>query len=90
MELTNVLTPAENCPVRQVGEGFVILAGDGETTHSLDGLGAFIWRRLDGVRDLAAVLADIVAEYDVPADTATRDLLEFTAALAESGLVTVA
>jgi hypothetical protein len=90
MDLTTVLTPAENCPVREVGEGFVILAGDGETTHSLDGLGAFIWRRLDGRRDLAAILADVVAEYDVAADTATRDLLEFAAALVESGLVTEA
>ena len=89
MELTDVLIPAESCPVREVGEGFVILAADGETTHSLDGLGAFIWRRLDGQRDLAAVLADVVAEYDVPADTATRDLLDFAAALTDSGLVTV-
>ena len=89
MELTNVLTPAADCPVREVGEGYVILAADGETTHSLDGLGAFIWKRLDGNRDLAAVLADIVAEYDVPADKATTDLLEFAGALAEAKLVTV-
>ena len=90
MELTNVFAPAESCPVREVGDGFVILATDGETTHSLDGLGAFIWKRLDGQRDLASVLADIVAEYDVPTDTATRDLLEFMAALHEAGLITLA
>ncbi|RKZ19905.1 hypothetical protein DRQ50_01185 [bacterium] len=90
MELTSVLTPADNCPVREVGDGYVILAGDGETTHSLDGLGAFIWKRLDGQQDLASVLAEVVAEYDVPADTATRDLLEFATALAEAGLVTLA
>jgi len=90
MELTDVLIPAENCPVREVGEGFVILAADGETTHSLDGLGAYIWRRLDGERDLAAILGDMVAEYDVPADTATRDLLDFAEALIESGLATIA
>lgn len=88
MELTNVITPADNCPVREVGDGFIILAADGETTHSLDGLGAFIWARLDGQRDLAAVLADIVAEYDVKADTASRDLLEFASALQQAGLVT--
>lgn len=89
MELTNVLAPAEICPVREVGDGFVILAADGETTHSLDGLGAFIWKRLDGQRDLASVLADIVTEYDVPTDTATRDLLEFVEALHEAGLITL-
>lgn len=85
--LDSVLVPAEGCPVREVDEGFVILAKDGETTHSLDGLGAFIWRRFDGKKDLAAILADIVAEYDVVADRATQDLLEFAEALHAAGLV---
>jgi len=87
-DLTKVLTPSPDCPVREVGEGFVIMAADGGNTHSLDGLGAFIWRRLDGKRDLAAILADVVAEYDVAADVASTDLLEFANALLESGLAT--
>ncbi|MCP4573766.1 MAG: PqqD family protein [bacterium] len=86
-ELENVLVPQEGCPVREVDEGFVILAQDGETTHSLDGLGAFIWRRFDGKKDLAAILADVVAEYDVPTDQATKDLLEFVEALHAAGLI---
>jgi hypothetical protein len=69
-----------------VGDGFVIMAAEGETTHSLDGLGGFIWKRLDGRRDLAAVLAEIVAEYDVAADVAQTDLLEFAAALVAAGI----
>lgn len=85
--LDTVLVPEVGCPVRDVESGFVILAKDGETTHSLDGLGAFIWRRLDGRRDLAAILADIVAEYDVATDRAAADLLEFADALLNAGLV---
>ncbi len=87
LALQTVLVPQEECPVREVDEGFVILAQDGETTHSLDGLGAFVWRRLDGKKDLAAILADVVAEYDVPTDQATEDLLEFVGALHSAGLV---
>lgn len=89
-ELDNMIVPQEGCPVREVDEGFVILAPDGETTHSLDGLGAFIWERFDGKKDLAAILADIVAEYDVATDLAMRDLLEFVEALHTAGLVRAA
>ncbi len=89
-DLKTILTPNPACPVREVGEGFVIMAAEGEATHSLDGLGAFIWKRLDGRHDLAAVLADVVAEYDVAADTAQRDLLEFAEALIGAGVVTAA
>lgn len=85
-DLKTVLAPNPACPVREVGDGFVIMAAAGETTHSLDGLGAFIWKRLDGRRDLAAVLAEIVAEYDVAADVAQADLLEFAAALVTAGI----
>ncbi len=87
-DLTTVLTPNPACPARQVEDGFVIMAAEGDATHSLDGLGAFIWQRLDGSRDLAAVLADSVAEYDVAADMAQRDLLEFAEALVAAGVVT--
>ncbi|MFO7608448.1 MAG: PqqD family protein [Candidatus Krumholzibacteriia bacterium] len=85
-DLKTVLAPNPACPVREVGDGFVIMAAEGETTHSLDGLGGFIWKRLDGRRDLAAVLAEIVAEYDVAADVAQTDLLEFAAALVAAGI----
>lgn len=85
-DLKSVLAPNPACPVRAVGDGYVIMAAAGETTHSLDGLGAFIWKRLDGTRDLAAVLADVVAEYDVAADVARGDLLEFAEALLAAGI----
>ena len=86
-DLKCVLTPNPSCPVRAVGDGFVIMAPEGDTTHSLDGLGGFIWKRLDGKRDLAAILADIVAEFDVAADVAQADLLEFAEALLAAGIV---
>ena len=85
-DLKSVLAPNPACPVRAVGDGFVIMAPEGENTHSLDGLGGFIWKRLDGQRDLATVLADIVAEFDVAADVAQIDLLEFAAALLAAGI----
>lgn len=85
-DLKSVLAPNPACPVREVGDGFVIMAPEGENTHSLDGLGGFIWKRLDGQRDLATILADIVAEFDVAADVARADLLEFAEALLAAGI----
>ena len=85
-DLKSVLMPNPACPVREVGDGYVIMAPAGDTTHSLDGLGGFIWKRLDGKRDLAAVLADVVAEFDVAADVAQVDLLEFAEALLAAGI----
>lgn len=89
-DLKTVLAPNPACPVREVGDGYVIMAPEGSNTHSLDGLGAFIWKRLDGRTDLASVLADIVAEYDVAADVAQSDLLEFAQALVKADIVVVA
>lgn len=86
-ELGNVLAPNPDCPVREVQGGFVVMAADGELTHPLDGLAAFIWRRLDGKRDLASIHADIVAEYEVEPGVARQDLLEFADALVAAGLV---
>ena len=87
VDLDTVVAHNENCPVREIGDGLVILAPDGGLTHSLEGLGAFIWRRFDGKKDLAAILADVVAEFDVPTDQAAQDLLEFTEALHAAGLI---
>ena len=86
-DLADIFVPNPACPVREVRDGFVVLAANGELTHPLDGLAAFIWRRLDGERDLAAIHADIVAEYDVEPDVAEKDLLSFADALVEAGLV---
>ena len=66
------------CPVREIGDGLVIMAPQGDTTHSLEGLGAFIWKEFDGTKDLATVLDNILANYEVDRATAEADLIQFT------------
>ena len=53
----------------------------------LEGLGEFIWERIDGLRTTDEVLQEILAEYEVPADDARRDLQEFLVALTETDLI---
>ena len=85
-DLDTTLTRNPDCPVREIGESYVILAPSGETTHALEDLAAFIWQHLDGQNDLGAVLKAILAEYDIDELTARADLLDFAQQLVETGL----
>ena len=53
----------------------------------LDPVGAFIWRHLDGSRDLAAIGRAVVERFAVAADVAERDLLELVEQLREARLI---
>ncbi len=86
-ELNEIYAHNPDCPVRQIGEGLVIMAPQGETTHSLEEIGAFIWNQIDGVRSLEDILAAITAEYAVDRDTATEDLLPFVQEMANAELL---
>lgn len=78
LALKTLLTHNPACPVREIGDGLVIMAPQGDTTHSLDGIGAFIWNEIDGTKDLTAILETILANYDVDRETAQADLIQFT------------
>ena len=73
---------------RQLGKETIFLSPEGNHIHSLDEVGTFIWKQLDGVRPLADVIDSLCDEYDVSHDQAERDLLAFIAILAETRLLT--
>lgn len=87
IDLDSVLAANEHCPVREVGTGLVLMAPEGTATHSLDEIGAFIWRQFDGRRSLADVVEALIAEYEVDAGQATDDVRSFVSQLLEAGLV---
>jgi len=68
------------------GQALIVLPERGEN-HLLNPIGSHIWDRLDGRRSLQEILDSIVAEFDVPADQARADLLEFVANLRLKGMV---
>lgn len=85
--LTAIFARNEECPVREIGDGLVIMAPTGNVTHSLEDIGAFIWRQLDGKQSLEAVLDAITTEYSVDRDVAEADLLTFINELLTAGIV---
>lgn len=87
VDLNTIVAQNESCPVREIGNGLVILAPDGDLTHSLEGLGAFIWQQMDGKQPLAKILAAILDNFDVEEETARKDLLDFVGRLLDSELI---
>ena len=85
--LNDVFAHNPACPVREIGQGLVIMAPRGENTHSLEEIGAFIWRQLDGQASLEQVLDAIMTEYEVERETAAQDLLQFVQEMAEAELL---
>jgi hypothetical protein len=76
--------------VREVGEGLVIMAAQGDTTHSLDEIGTFIWQQIDGAKDLAMILDIILDEFAVERAVAEADLLQFAEELHVADLLVTA
>jgi hypothetical protein len=85
--LTDVYTPNPACPVREIGGGLVIMAPEGDTTHSLEEIGTFIWNQMDGHTSLEGVLEAITTEYKVDRETARADLLDFVQEMVDAQLL---
>ncbi|MBM4130416.1 PqqD family protein, partial [bacterium] len=81
IDLDTIVVANGECPVREVGPGLVIMDPAGTATHSLDEVGTFLWRRLDGRHSLGQVIEALVAEYDVEPARAAADVQDFLAQL---------
>jgi len=60
---------------------------DMERIFALNPVGEYIWERLDGIASMETISRDIVAEFDVDAETANRDMRRFIAELIDQDLV---
>ncbi len=87
VDMKTILAHNTDCPVRTIGGGLVIVSPEDNETHSIEDIGAFIWKRIDGKNDLDTILDDILREYEVAASTAAKDLQDFITQLREAGLV---
>jgi hypothetical protein len=67
--------------------GDIILVPVGKTVYESNGLfvlnelGDFLWDRLEAAESEADLCAAVLAEYDVTAEEAARDIAEFVAQL---------
>ncbi len=87
MNFDSIFSQNDQCPVRSIGDGLVIMAPSGDTTHSLEDIGAFIWSHIDGQRTLQGILSSILEDYDIDEDTARQDLTNFITQMQSAGLI---
>jgi hypothetical protein len=73
--------------VRDVGEEIIIISSKGDTLHTLDSVGAFIWRNIDGKRSVNDILEMLLESYDAVVATAERDMLLFFDELNQKNIV---
>ncbi|HEY8210893.1 MAG TPA: PqqD family protein [Myxococcaceae bacterium] len=71
----------------QIVEDFVILDGQGQMLRGLNTTGAAVWGLIDGQRTLEAIASEIARRYGRPRTTVTEDVVTFTRALADKGLI---
>ena len=91
-ELTSVIRRNDGVVQRDIaGETLLVpvrgrLAALAEI-FALNPVGVYIWRQIDGQRDLGTILKGLTEEFDVPSEEAHADLLEYVEKLREAGLV---
>ena len=87
IDLKHKPVPSEDFCVRQLGEETIFLAASGDTIHSLDAVGTFVWQRITAGDSFAEILDRICAEYEVEREVAEADLKRFAQQLMEKQLI---
>jgi hypothetical protein len=85
---TVVAAARDQVSCRVEGEVVILNLAD-EVYYGLDPVGARVWGLMSEPRTVAELRDAIVAEYDVDAATAERDLLDLLEEMASRGLVEV-
>ena len=65
----------------------VLLVTGGDGTFELADAAAFIFGKVDGVRSIGDIAAELEKEYGISFDEAVTDVAEFVGDLAENGIV---
>lgn len=85
---TRVAAARDQVSVEVEGEAVILSLADG-VYYGLDPVGARVWQLMEQPRTVAELRDAVVAEWEVDAPTAERDLLALLADLAARGLVEI-
>lgn len=83
----SVKVDAEGVVYTTVSDGAVLLNTRTNVYYSLNPVGADIWKNLLQDRQEGAIIADLVARYDVAEERATQDFHSLIEKLEKAGLV---
>lgn len=86
LKTTDVVISSEATAGESMSDDYLVVELSSGRYFGIGEVGGFIWERLDGTRDLAAVAAEIADHYRIPLQRAVDDLLELAQQLVEAGL----
>ena len=87
MDLSIVLSRSPDAASRTYdGQATIVLPSRAEV-KVLNEVGSRVWESIDGRRTLGEILDAVLAEFDVPREKATADVIEFVGALKAQGMV---
>lgn len=87
MDLSIVLSRSPDAASRTYdGQATIVLPSRAEV-KVLNEVGSRVWESIDGRRTLGEILDTVLAEFDVPREKATADVIEFVGALKAQGMV---
>ncbi len=93
--LDSIYVPSEDIVAREIeGELIIIplVAGVGDMEdelYTLNETGRAIWDRMDGIKSLRQLAADLADEYDAPLGDIERDMLGLVTELARRRILAV-
>lgn len=89
VSLTSTARVSDDVVFRELDGEAVLLNMQSGTYFGLDVVGTRVWQLIEQYGALATVLEEVVREFDVDADVATRDLVQLVEQLAARGLVEI-
>jgi hypothetical protein len=91
LHAASIVTPADDVVARDIaGQHLIVPIRSGiagiDCLFTADEVGSFLYARLDGRRDAAALAQLVCDAFEVEVEQALPDVLEFLDALCEAGL----
>jgi hypothetical protein len=76
-----------NVVARDIAEGLMLVNVQTGSAFKLNQVGAAVWRRLDGIRDVTSIVADLEDQYRVGTERLLHDVEILLRDLREQGLI---
>jgi hypothetical protein len=89
VKLTDTPVRNDDNAVRQIEDTVFVMNPDTSELHSFNEVGRRVWELVDGSRTVATIVEVIIEEFEIDAQTAESDALEFLGELLNKDLVRV-
>ena len=85
------IKPSRDIAARMLADEMIVMSVKDSRVFSLNATASVIWSAADGSTTLREIVArNVVAEFEVDADTAYRDAVELVEELAQQGILQLA